>query len=87
MPDHTLTFKTKRGYQTNLHHSKRINEPLRLANELKVTRELGAYIDRINSCGGYVLVTVGKDGKTFDNKLMGCDEVSFTDVIDMLSAK
>jgi hypothetical protein len=80
-----LTFKMQRGFQIDPKLTTPVDEQLLLANKSKVSHKLSPYIDRLNSCGAYILVTVEQDGKSFNNRIMGCEEELFGEIIDKIN--
>lgn len=60
-----LTFIERHGVIIDPLKTKPINQLLLNQYKQALTEELQPYIEEINACTGYILITIGQDGQTF----------------------
>jgi hypothetical protein len=83
-----LTFKIQSGIVIDPSKTKPISHLALNAFKIEITNELKPYIDKINACGGKVVITVNQDGQTFTYQLLEMrDHDLFAQIIDELNSR
>jgi hypothetical protein len=78
-----LTFKVVQGYCIDISKKMPVNNDELEKFKRNISLQLSEYIDRINSAGAYVEITVEQDGETFSSRLLGCkDPDLFAEIMD-----